>query len=253
MNENFIVLLGWMLVLMPLGLVVYSVVSYMCLKYELYFLHFHIKDHPLLIQKIEKVLKNICETENLPVFHVPYERLNNNPPTSNVIGRYVYAKNIKEALKAIEEVKRDIQVIEMKYGKPYNQLCIECGLTPVHEERLHMPRIMLVEEKEKYDNLENYYCTYFHELGHHFFIKERGATIEHTENDADNWAAKLIKEHLPDYFLLFYDFSYRYRDNGLTLTKKEKIIALINFLKYTREKRQFDKSLKQNTVEIRNR
>lgn len=254
MEELIVKILGLVFLVLSIGLISFSIGSSLYFKFSLYFLHLNFKDHPLLVRKVEKVLNDICETENLKVFHVPYAVLNEKTTDSEpkAIGRYIYSTDMEKSIEKIEEVKMDIQKMELKYGKPYNQLCVEMGLTPIGEERLYLPRIMLTEEMEKYGGIEHYFGTYFHELGHHFVVKTIGATVDHTEKDADDWAAKLIKEHLPKYFLLFFSFPYRYRENGLTLTKKEKVKAFIEFLDYLKEKRKFDENLKRNGTEVCN-
>jgi len=245
MEEIVVKILGLLLLIMTVGLLLFAIGSSFYFKFQLYFLNLKLQDHPLLIEKINKVLNDICTAENLKVFHVSYEELNKDEinPKSNAIGRYVYSSNLEMALKTIDEVKESMRRTELKYGKPYNELCIEAGLEPIDEERLHIPRIMMCGDMKHFFGLESYYGTYFHELGHHFVVKTIGAEINHTEEDADMWAAKLIKEHLPSYFMLFFSFPYRFKEYGLKLTTtKEKIKAFVEFLGYLKEKRKFDKN-----------
>lgn len=246
MEKIIVEILGGVLLTLTIGLTLFSFGSSFYFKFSLYFLRLKLENHPLLIQKVEKVLNDICTAENIAVFHVPYEVLNEgvNEPKSKAIGRYVYSTDLEKTLKTIEEIKADMRAMELKHGKPYNTLCIEAGLTPPDEKRLHMPRILLTGEMEKYGGLEYYFGTYFHELGHHFVVKNIGATVDHTEEDADKYAAELVKNHLPHYFLFFFSFAYRFKLTGISLTKKEKIKAFIEFLGYLKEKRKFDKNLK---------
>ncbi len=212
---------------------------------SLYFINFNLEKHPLLIKKTEKVLYDICDVEKISVFHVPFEILNkNNNCESRINGRYIYL--LLDDNEKLEDIKMEIRELEVKYGKSFNQICKENN---INTDLLNTPRIELLDNIKTYEYLELYYCTFFHELGHHFLVKNNEIK-DHTEKDADDYAVKLIKEHLPKYFQLFFIFKYRFEKNGLILSKKEKLLALFEFLGYMKEKRKFDKSLKQNNIEI---
>jgi len=207
------------------------------LKIEMHFLKFKLENHPLLIQKIEDVLAMICEKENLKVFYKTYDELNVNQPDENkrAYGKYIYTLD-KEHEKEITRLRLEVESIEAKYGKPYDELCREAGLNVITKERFYLPRIVLCNDEAQRLGICSYYGTYFHELGHHFVHKELGE--EHnTEENADKYAAKLVKEYLPHYFLLFFRFGFWYRENGAKLSQREKIRAFINYLRYLIEKR----------------
>jgi hypothetical protein len=119
------------------------------------------------------------------------------------------------------------------------------GLDVINRETLYIPRIILCKDEIARFGICGFYNTYFHELGHHFAHKELG--YEHnTEENADKYAAKLVKENLPHYFLLFFYFGFWYRENGAKLTWKEKIFAFIDYLKYL----IFERKMQQNLVNI---
>lgn len=207
------------------------------LKVEMYFLTFKLENHPLLIQKIESVLAMICEKENLKVFHKSYDELNANEPDANkkAYGKYIYTLD-DTYKKEINDILAEVEAIEVKYGKPYEELCRESGVKVIEKERFHIPRIVLCNDEIQKLGICSYYGTYFHELGHHFVHKEMGEEFN-TEENADKYAAKLVKENLPHYFLLFSRFGFWYTKNGAKLTQKEKIRAFIKFLLYLKEKR----------------
>jgi hypothetical protein len=64
----------------------------------------------------------------------------------------------------------------------------------------------------------NYYSTFFHEIGHHFAVKEKGSN--HNEEDADRYAHELIMKELPFFFQLFHDFGYRFQKKDLSFFQK---------------------------------
>jgi hypothetical protein len=240
--EKVSVILGIIALAVPVGMLLVCFGALIVIKIEMYFLHFDISQHPLLIQKIDEVLKNICEEQKITVFQISYDELNENQPDPDKksIGKYIYTTD-PEYKKNIGEILADILVIEHKYGKPYHVLCQEVGVKVVRKERFVTPRIMMCDDLKHHGGLCGYYGTYFHELGHHFAHIELGEE-GNTEEAADRCAGKLVKQYLPLYFLLFFRFGYWFRENGATLNWKEKIKAHIQFLFYLKEKHIFEKN-----------
>jgi hypothetical protein len=240
------IIIDILLILLVVALVGGSIaiaLSGLYIKVDLHFLSLKLDDHPLLIQKLDDVVKFICEKEKLKVFHIPYDVMNEkvDDPDKKAIGKYVYSTSPNDYKKTLAEVQADIQETEKKYGRSYDELCISAGVKPIRKERFYIPRIMMCEENEKYGSAESYYGTLFHELGHHFVVKKIGAIEEHDEKDADKSAAELIKEYLPHYYLLFFWFGYRFRETGVTLTSREKFKAIIKFLLFLRKERNISK------------
>lgn len=221
----------------------YAVGMLIFIDIELYFLHFKIEKHPMLIQMIEDVIKYLSETENIKIFHKTYVELNANKPEGkdNAVGRYIYTIDI-EHQKVVNQLLIDVKEMEAKYRMPYDALCRIVGRECIGKERLYLPRIELADDELNKYGVCSYYDTCFHEFGHHFAHKELGDEVGETEEAADLYAGKLVKQFLPSYFLLFFHFAYHYKKNGVTLTNKEKFRAIINFLLYLRQKRNFDKT-----------
>jgi hypothetical protein len=141
--------------------------------------------------------------------------------------------------KELLDIFNDVKAMETKYNMPYDAICRLQGVEPISKDRLVIPRIELAHEELMKYGICSYYNTWFHELGHHFARKELGDNGA-GEEIADKYAAKLIKYYLPSYFLLFFQFIYRFEKCGATLTKKEKIRAYLNFFLYLKEKRNFN-------------
>lgn len=236
-------ILGGFVLFLTVGMLLVCFGALIIIKIEMYFLHFDIEKHPLLIQKINNVLETICKEQGITVFQVSYDELNENQPDPNkrAVGKYIYSTD-PDYNKNIKEILADVLEIERKYGKPYHVLCQEVGVKIVRKERFVIPRIMMCADLEHFSNsLCSYYGTYFHELGHHFAHIELGED-GNTEEAADRCAGKLVKQYLPLYFLLFFRFGYWFREYGATLNWKENIKAHIQFLFYLKEKYTFEKN-----------
>lgn len=198
---------------------------------DLYFLSFNFNNHPKLLAIIENTLQNICNEENIKVFHKTYEEINVNVTDENKksLGKYIYSIN-QEYQQTLNKLLIDIEELEIKYKMSYKELCEFVGYKTVgNKENFILPRILLCDNELKKLGMESYYYTFFHELGHHFAIKTMG--MEHTENDADRYG-NMLMQRLPYYFQLF----FYYRLNKKELRGKEKLKGYIGYLKYLMKK-----------------
>jgi len=219
--------------LFPALIIIVGFGALLWLKIEMYFLEFKVEKHPLLIQMLEDALNKTCENENIRVFQKTYDEINadETDESKKALGQYVYSKDPDYQIK-LNQTLAEIEDIEKKYGHPYHVLCQQAGVTVHHKEEFVFPKILLCKDYEiKLLGTSSYYHTWFHELGHHFAYKELGAEGG-GEDIANKYAAKLMKENLPHFFLLFFDFGWWYRRSGAILTQKEKTRALLNFFKY---------------------
>lgn len=199
---------------------------------EIYFLRFKLERHPLLINVIEDVLDNVCREEGIRVFHKSHEDLNKDSleDMEKVLGKYVYTVDA-EYQKTVNAALHDIENLELKYRKSYPDICAMAGVEfKGSKERFVLPRILLCDEKLLDLGLGSYYSTYFHELGHHFAAKALGNN--HTEEDADAYAVKLIQERLPNFLQAIPYFNFQYRvEHDFKLTRV-KLNAYCEYLKY---------------------
>lgn len=192
----------------------------------LYFLNFKIEKHPVLIKLLDNALNAICLEEQIKVFNKTYEEINKDETDDShaALGQYIYTLDA-EHQKNIDNALLDIENLEHKYGMLYPDICkladVECKAS---KEIYTLPRILLCEKLYKY-GMNQYYCTYLHELGHHFAVKELGC--EHTEKDADRYALKLVRERLPIYFQLLFWFKF-----DIDLDFKNTLIAYREYLRY---------------------
>ena len=202
----------------------------------MYFLFFKLEKHPMLIAMLEDVFQRICKEEGIRVFQKTYEELNANEPNEKdkTLGMYVYTLDSEHQQK-MNKCLVEIEELEIKWKMPYKKLCQFVGHdTTIGKEDFVLPRILLCkkEEIEKY-GLLTYYCTQFHELGHHFAGKENG---KHGEDDANRIAYRLMAQNFPYFFQLIPFINFRYRLNMKELTMKEKLRAYIEYLQYLRVK-----------------
>jgi len=212
---------------------------------DLYFLLFKLEKHPLLIQKIENVLNYLCTSENIGVFHKSFDELNANETDDHkkAVGRYICLLN-GEYQREINEIVSWIKNIEDRYNKPYDKICEKFNLNPINKERLILPRIILCKDKLEQYGLNGYYCTFFHEIGHHFDFKENKTVFDDydtAEKNANIYAVKLIKQYLPEYFLII----FKYRFDKIEISVKNEIIAYVKFLVYLIKKHIFEKYYKK--------
>ena len=205
-------------------------ISLIMISVELHFLKFKIENHPILIKIVEDALYNICKTESITVFNISYNELNINRTKENkIVGKYVYTIN-NEYQQKLNKILSEIELMEQDYELPYNQICALVGHeTKLTREDFILPKILLAEENLKAFGLTSYYDTFFHELGHHFAVKEIGV---HDEADADRYGAMLARKYLPSYFFLFHSFAFRFTKDGNGLRTKEKFKAYYEYLLY---------------------
>jgi hypothetical protein len=199
---------------------------------DLYFMTLNIERHPVLKAMVDDVLTNICKEEDITVLHKTYEEINVNieDDREKALGMYVYTLDEDHRIK-LKQTYLEVKDLEHKHGIPYKEICKLQGIETTHSaEDFALPKILLCKEKLMKFGLNSYYSTYFHEIGHHFAIKNMG---KHTEEDANKFGHKIIVERLPLFFQLFPDFSFRYRDGVQEeLKNKEKRIAMLGYLKY---------------------
>jgi hypothetical protein len=197
---------------------------------DLYFLKFNFYKHPKLLAIVDDVLKNICEEEGIKVFHKTYEEINVDTPEdkNKSVGRYIYTID-QEYQQRLNNSLKEIEELEIKWKLPFKKLCEFVGAdVNSDKEDFTLPRILLCDEKLKKDGWGSYYGTFFHELGHHFAVKK--ISTEHDEDDANRFGGMLIKQRLPFYFQLIFDFRYKF--NEKKLTGKEKFKGYVGYLKY---------------------
>ena len=218
-----------------LCMVGYFYISLYWLNLDLYFLKFDISKHPILIAMIEDVLQKIGDKEGVKVFYKSYEDLNKNYPEEKdkAVGLYVYTLDA-EHQKKTDDFRREIEAVEKRWRKPYNEVCKFVGCDSfIEEDSFILPKILLCKEQILKYGLLSYYSTYFHEFGHHFAIKANG---DRSEEGADIMGYKLVTENLPFYFQLFSYINFRHRIKSGELTIKEKLIAYYGYWRYTRIK-----------------
>jgi hypothetical protein len=205
---------------------VFLALSY--LKVSMYFLDFKLENHPALTMKIENITQDICKREGITVFEKTFEEINVNrtKEEDKAVGMYIYTTD-GEYQKTLNRCLGEIESMEKEYRLPYDRICKLVGHdSTVTKEDFILPKI-LISKNLRNLGLTSYYCTYFHELGHHFAVKEIGV---HTEADADRYAGILVRKYLPTYCLLIHSFSYSYASGEYKLSFKEKIDAFIKYL-----------------------
>ncbi len=202
------------------------------LSLELFFMRLSLDNHPVLRAIVDDVLNNICKEEEIKMFHKGYVELNASieDEKKKVLGMYVYTLNA-EHQKNIRKTYLEVVNLEKKYGKTYKEICKEAGIeTNITTEDFYLPKILLCPDVLLKFGINNYYGTYFHEIGHHFAIKEMG---EHTEEDANKYGHKIILERLPFFFQLLPEFSFEYKEGmEVKLSIKERLRAYWGYLKY---------------------
>ena len=200
------------------------------LSIDLYFLCFKFEKHPRLIAIIEKVVQDISAEEDLPIFVKPYKEMNKDRKEGNeAVGMYIYT-TCKDYQERVNKNYVELVLIEKKYGKTYHELCVLTGVdSTLTKEDYLLPRILIADSLMKYGT-GSYYATVFHELGHHFAVKEKG--VDHDETDADRHGYMLAKERLPFYFQLFSDFNFSYRIVENELNWKGKLKGYLGYTWY---------------------
>jgi hypothetical protein len=199
---------------------------------ELLFMRISLNNHPVLKALVDDVLDNICKEEGIKMFHKAYDELNAGveDEKKKALGMYVYTLNMEHQI-SIRRTYLEVVDLEKKYNKTYKEICEEAGIeTTATAEDFYLPRILLCPDALLKFGANNYYGTYFHELGHHFAVKEIG---KHTEEDANKYGRKIILERLPFFFQLFPEFSFEFREGiDFELSMKETLRAYWGYLKY---------------------
>lgn len=221
-----------------IALIIFIAVSalailFFSLHLDLYFLRFKIDRHPVLRALVDDVIAQICREENLKTFYKTYEQLNEGVENENdkALGHYIYT--LDEAYqKKVDDALEFIEGLELQYKRSYKDVCILVGAkTTLNKEDFVLPRILMCTDKLLEFGANSYYSTYFHELGHHFMIKE--THDRHTEDDANRRARALVLERLPFFFQLFPYFTFEYRiDDVPELKFWMKVKACWGYLKY---------------------
>lgn len=220
-----------LLSLLSLGLIIAAfMLAY--LHIELYFLRFKIENHPVLRAMVDDVLDTICKEEDIRVYHKSYDELNVDikNESDKAVGMYVYVSDHDYQLKT-RKIYDDITHLERKYRKPYKELCLEINEHNVRNaDEYYFPRILLCADELLKFGLGSYYSTYFHELGHHFAIKNNEIR---NEAIANKYGREIILKRLPFFFQLFSNFNFEFREGmEVNLTKKEKLKAYWGYFNY---------------------
>jgi len=169
------------------------------------YLEKHTKTHMML----DEVAHAICHEEEIGVFHLTYELLNaDREKGKEVFGVYTYT----ECEEYQERVNRSLSLIEeleAKYSQPYEEFCEHMEHeTEFTRADFVLPRITLCNSLIEFGHLE-YYATFFHEIGHHFAVKEKGS--DHDELDADRHARQILLHRLPEHYHKYVDSYFRFR------------------------------------------
>jgi len=200
------------------------------LSVDLYFMSFKLEKHPKIQEMLEDVAYTICREEGIGIFHEDYKAMNvDSEKGDEAVGRYTYTTNRKYQ-ETVDASRMRVEVLESQYDKPYEEVCKIVGFeTNKKKSDFVLPRITLCNSLREF-GLTTYFSTFFHEIGHHFAVKEMGS--DHDEKDADIYARKIMMERLPLFVQLIYTFHYNYRLNKDMLVRKQKVVAYLDYLKY---------------------
>ena len=204
------------------------------LAVDTHFMCFKFEKHPKLLAMLETTAQDICKEEGIKVFNKPYNEVNKDREKGDeVVGMYIYTLD-EEYQQRMNKTLKEVQDLENKYGMPYERICKVAGSdSTVTKEDFILPKILLCKDSLLKFGWGSYYSTFFHEIGHHFAAKELG---KHTEEDADRYSHKLIKERLPVYFRLFFNWHFEYRLK-IYMNRKEMMAGYIGYLRYLTEKK----------------
>jgi len=193
-----------------------------CIK--LYFLTFKIEKYNLLIKMLDEVIDNILKSERIFLYYKTYDEINKDitDEDKKVVGRYWYTLDNNRQLE-LNNALNGIEKLENQYGKSIEKLCEISELEIISKEEFILPKIEICNSL-KNNGLKWHYHTLFHELGHHFAIKEKEI---HSEEEANIQAIRLIKNKLPLYFKFLIPFD-NYKSEKLTI--KERIKANFEFI-----------------------
>jgi len=214
-------------VIVSIVLIVYLIILFiltieiLSTNIEIYFLKFDFKNFLQMAEVIENTLYDICEKENIEVFNKTDAELNAGKKEL-LLGTYICLSEPKD-----EDDRRLIGIVN-DFRKLFGQK--NSILSSSDIEKITFPRILIVNKEEHPLKQRGYYITFFHELGHHFALKDINST---KESDADNYAWKLICESLPDYYRLIFENSLGKPNR---LTKVERFRLYRKFLKVKKQK-----------------
>ena len=200
------------------------------LSVDLYFMSFKLEKHPKIQEMLEDVAYTICREEGIGIFHEDYKAMNvDSEKGHEAIGRYTYT-TVKAYQETVNASLMRVEVLEKQYDKPYEEVCKIVGFeTDKKKSDFVLPRITLCNSLREF-GLTTYFSTFFHEIGHHFAVKDLGSN--HNETDADTYARKIMMEKFPLFVQLIYTFHYNHRLNEKMLTRKTKLLAYVGYLKY---------------------
>ena len=227
--EIFISILTFVGIIVGLGLFIW-VTMILPLNIDLYFMSFKLEKHPKILEMLEDVVYTICREENIGIFHEDYKAMNvDSEKGSEAVGRYTYTTS-KGYQETVDASRMRVEVLERQYNKPYEEVCKIVGFeTDKKKSDFVLPRITMCNSLREF-GLTDYFSTFFHEIGHHFAVKDMGSN--HDERDADVYARKFMMERLPLFVQLIYTFHYNYRLNKRMLVGKQKALAYLDYLKY---------------------
>ena len=211
------------------------------LAVDTHFLCFKFEKHPKLIAMLETTAQDICKEEGIKVYNKSFQEVNKNREKGDeAVGMYIYTLD-EEYQQIMNKTLKEVQDMETKYGMSYERLCKVAGHdSTMTAEDFVLPKILLCKDSLLVWGWSSYYSTYFHEIGHHFAAKEMG---KHTEEDADRYAYKIIRERLPIYFQLFYNWHFEYRLK-IYMKRKDVVAGYIGYLRYLTERKYDNFKLK---------
>jgi hypothetical protein len=232
----------WLIIL--LILFVFVLLAIMMLKLEVSFIFYKYKKHPLIMKLLQDTLDRICTEEGITVLYKSSKEINKKTPNEDdwAIGKYIYIHdaNMGTHTKVLEEYIESRRKIEEYYSITFEEYCKRNNEKYVPIEEYKYPRILLTDTL-RLNDMGSYYSTFFHELGHHFAVKEKGS--DHDEKDADRYAHMLIMKELPYFFQLFYDFRDRFIDKELNFFQR--IPAYYKYFNYLVKEKIYNFKLKR--------
>lgn len=218
-------------ILIFLGMMAILIIATMLpVSINLYFMSFKLEKHPKILEMLEDLVYTICREESIGVFHEDFKVMNAGAEKGHeALGRYTYTTN-KEFQETINASRMRVEALESEYNEPYERVCEIVGFKNNKKKSdFVLPRITMCNSLRDV-GLTSYYSTFFHEIGHHFAVKDLGSN--HSETDADFYSRKIVRERLPLFVQLIYTFHYNYRLNEKMLKNKERMLAYFGYLRY---------------------
>lgn len=169
--------------------------------------------YPKVFKILDETYKSIAEKENINIYFLDFKYVNKDINSEEykdknyTLGQYFsFSYDEKEKIKKIFKCKKDIEkIIEYNFEEFFEDYPERAAkkFNTLHKNSFEYPRIEILNNIKYFDNLHlGKYKTIFHELGHHFAIKYNN---DDSEDSANEYAYKLIKENLPDYFKLIFN------------------------------------------------